>query len=121
MSSSNRVSGWDRRGFFQVAAAAGLAGTAPRVASAAQPSETGPDFTPQPTPTSGADMTTSDILVETLIDWGATHVFGIVGDGINSIIKSLRKRQDRIRYIAVRYEEAAAWRTGRGAHGTDLP
>jgi pyruvate dehydrogenase (quinone) len=97
MSSSNRVSGWDRRGFFQVAAAAGLAGTAPRVASAAQPSETGPDFTPQPTPTFGADMTTSDILVETLIDWGATHVFGIVGDGINSIIKSLRKRQDRIR------------------------
>jgi pyruvate dehydrogenase (quinone) len=107
--SSNRVSGWDRRGFFQVAAAAGLAATAPRVASAAQPSETVPDVTPQPTPTAGADMTTSDILVEALIDWGATHVFGIVGDGINSIIESLRKRQDRIRYIAVRHEEAAAF------------
>jgi pyruvate dehydrogenase (quinone) len=57
----------------------------------------------------GADMTTSDILVETLINWGATHVFGIVGDGINSIIESLRKRQDRIRYVAVRHEEAAAF------------
>jgi hypothetical protein len=88
-------------------AAAGLAATTPRGASAAQPSETGPDVTPQPTP--GADMTTSDILVETLIDWGTTHVFGIVGDGINSIIESLRKRQDRIRYIAVRHEEAAAF------------
>jgi pyruvate dehydrogenase (quinone) len=54
-------------------------------------------------------MTTSDIIVETLIDWGVTHVFGIVGDGINSIIESLRKRQDRIRYIAVRHEEAAAF------------
>jgi pyruvate dehydrogenase (quinone) len=60
-------------------------------------------------PTSEADITTSDILVETLIDWGATHVFGIVGDGINSIIESLRKRKDRIRYIAVRHEEAAAF------------
>jgi pyruvate dehydrogenase (quinone)/pyruvate decarboxylase len=42
-----------------------------------------------------------------LIDWGATHVFG--GDGINPIIEALRKRQDRIRYIAVRHEEAAAF------------
>src|ERR1700744_3220278 len=55
------------------------------------------------------DMKTSDILVETLMDSGATHVFGIVGDGINSIIEALRKRQDRIRYIGVRHEEAAAF------------
>jgi pyruvate dehydrogenase (quinone) len=108
--SSSKFSGWDRRGFFQAAAAVGLAATAPRAASAAQPTETEADVTPQPMPTSEADITTSDILVEALIDWGATHVFGIVGDGINSIIESLRKRQDRIRYIAVRHEEAAAFR-----------
>jgi pyruvate dehydrogenase (quinone) len=107
--SSNKVPGWDRRGFFQAAAAVGLAATAPRAASAAQRSETEADVTPQPTPDSGADINTADILVETMIDWGATHVFGIVGDGINSIIESLRKRQDRIRYIAVRHEEAAAF------------
>jgi pyruvate dehydrogenase (quinone) len=107
--SSSKVSGWDRRGFFQAAAAVGLAATAPRAASAAQRSETEADVTPQPTPDSEADINTSDILVETMIDWGATHVFGIVGDGINSIIESLRKRQDRIRYIAVRHEEAAAF------------
>jgi hypothetical protein len=29
----------------------------------------------------------------------------LLGDGINSIIEALRKRQDRIRYIAVRHEE----------------
>jgi pyruvate dehydrogenase (quinone) len=106
---SNKSSGWDRRDFFQAAAAAGLVATAPRSASAVQPSETEADVTSQPKPTSEADINTSDILVETLIDWGATHVFGIVGDGINSIIESLRKRQDRIRYIAVRHEEAAAF------------
>jgi pyruvate dehydrogenase (quinone) len=96
-------------GFFQVAAAAGLVATAPRAASAAQASETQAEIVSQPTPAPGADVNTSDILIETLIDWGATHVFGIVGDGINSIIESLRKRQDRIRYIAVRHEEAAAF------------
>src|SRR3984885_12070394 len=104
---NDKSSGWDRRGFFQAAPAVGPAATAPRAASAAQPTET--DVRPQPIPTSAANITTSDILVETLIDWGATHVFGIVGDGINSIIESLRKRQDRIRYVAVRHEEAAAF------------
>jgi pyruvate dehydrogenase (quinone)/pyruvate decarboxylase len=52
---------------------------------------------------------TSDILVETLINWQVSCVFGIVGDGINPIIEALRKRQDRIRFIAVRHEEAAAF------------
>jgi len=54
-------------------------------------------------------MNTSDILVETLIAWGTPFVFGIVGDGINPIIEALRKRQDRIRYIGVRHEEAGAF------------
>jgi pyruvate dehydrogenase (quinone) len=107
--SSGKFSGWGRREFFQVAAAAGLVAAAPRATSAAQPSETEANVTPQPTLQPGADTNTSDIVVETLIDWGATHVFGIVGDGINSIIEALRKRQERIRYIGVRHEEAAAF------------
>jgi pyruvate dehydrogenase (quinone) len=64
---------------------------------------------PQPFPNPDEDQTTSDILIETLIAWGATHVFGIVGDGIAGIIEALRKRQDRIRYVGVRHEEAAAF------------
>ena len=107
--SGGKFSGWDRRDFFQVAAAASLIAAAPRAASAAQPSEREGNVAPQPTPQPGADTNTSDIVVETLIDWGATHVFGIVGDGINSIIEALRKRQDQIRYIGVRHEEAAAF------------
>jgi len=54
-------------------------------------------------------MTTADILVETLIAWGAPYVFGVVGDGVNAIIEALRKRQDRIRYVSVRHEERAAF------------
>src|SRR6204780_4752685 len=107
--SGGKFSGWDRRDLFQIAAVAGLVAAAPRVASAAQPSETEANVAPQPTPQPGADTNTSDIVVETLIDWGATHVFGIVGDGINTIIEALRKRQDRIQYIGVRHEEAAAF------------
>jgi pyruvate dehydrogenase (quinone) len=107
--SGGKFSGWDRRNFFQVAAAASFVAAAPRAASAAQPSEREANVAPQPTPQPGADTNTSDIVVGAPIDWGATHVFGIVGDGINSIIEALRKRQDRIRYIGVRHEEAAAF------------
>ena len=64
---------------------------------------------PQPFPAFGADMTTSDILVETLVAWGVTHIFGIVGDGINPLTEALRKRQDRIRFVTVRHEESAAF------------
>ena len=53
--------------------------------------------------------TTADILIESLIEWNVTHVFGLVGDGINPIIDALRRRKDKIRFIAVRHEEAAAF------------
>src|SRR6202451_590077 len=58
---------------------------------------------------SDTQLNTADILVETLIRWDVQFVFGIVGDGINSIIEALRKRQSKIRFIAVRHEEAAAF------------
>lgn len=54
-------------------------------------------------------MTAGDVLVDVLIDWGVSVVFGIPGDGINGVIESLRKRQDRIRFVQVRHEEAAAF------------
>ena len=102
-------SGFDRRDFMSAAAAGlALAGAATRSA-VAEPTETRSSISAQPMPSFGSDQTTADILVETLIAWGATHAFGIVGDGINSIIEALRKRQDEIRYIGVRHEEAAAF------------
>jgi pyruvate dehydrogenase (quinone)/pyruvate oxidase len=56
-----------------------------------------------------ASLTASDVLVEALIKWGVDTVFGIPGDGINGIIEAFRLRQDDIRFIQVRHEEAAAF------------
>src|ERR1700759_262808 len=58
------------------------------------------------------DPTTAEILVDTLIRWGVSHVFGIVGDGINPIIEALRKRKSEIQFVGVRHEEAAAFMAG---------
>ncbi|HEX2137149.1 MAG TPA: thiamine pyrophosphate-dependent enzyme [Microvirga sp.] len=52
--------------------------------------------------------TAADVLVETLIEWDVELIFGLPGDGINGIMEALRTRQDRIRFIQVRHEEAAA-------------
>ncbi|HEX8139368.1 MAG TPA: thiamine pyrophosphate-binding protein [Pyrinomonadaceae bacterium] len=53
--------------------------------------------------------TAADVLAEAIIDWGVDTVFGIPGDGINGIMEALRQRQDRVRFIQVRHEEAAAF------------
>ena len=53
--------------------------------------------------------TAADILIERICDWGVEVVFGMPGDGINGIMEALRKREDRIRFIQVRHEEAAAF------------
>ncbi|MGH9640981.1 MAG: thiamine pyrophosphate-binding protein [Terriglobales bacterium] len=54
-------------------------------------------------------MTAADVLVETLMDWGVEVIFGLPGDGINGVMESLRTRQDKIRFVQVRHEEAAAF------------
>lgn len=53
--------------------------------------------------------TASDVLIDTIHAWGVDVVFGLPGDGINGIMEALRKRQDTIRFIQVRHEEAAAF------------
>lgn len=53
--------------------------------------------------------TGGEILVDALEAWGVEHIFGLPGDGINGIIEALRVRQDRIQFIQVRHEEAAAF------------
>jgi thiamine pyrophosphate-dependent acetolactate synthase large subunit-like protein len=54
-------------------------------------------------------MKAADVLGEELIDWGVDVVFGLPGDGINGIMESLRTHQEKIRFIQVRHEEAAAF------------
>jgi pyruvate dehydrogenase (quinone) len=53
--------------------------------------------------------TAADVLADRLIDWGVRVVFGLPGDGINGLMEALRIRQDRISFVQVRHEEAAAF------------
>jgi hypothetical protein len=57
---------------------------------------------------SGTMATAADLLLDTVIDWGVDTVFGLPGDGINGIMEALRQRQERVRFVQVRHEEAAA-------------
>jgi pyruvate dehydrogenase (quinone)/pyruvate oxidase len=54
-------------------------------------------------------QTAADVLIDTIHDWGVDTIFGLPGDGINGIMEALRKRQDRVRFVQVRHEEAAAF------------
>src|SRR5216117_1044768 len=54
-------------------------------------------------------MTAAEVLIDRLIDWGVEVIFGLPGDGINGIMEALRVRQEKIRFIQVRHEEAAAF------------
>ena len=53
--------------------------------------------------------TTSDVIIDRLIDWGVDTVFGLPGDGINGLMEALRTRQERVRFVQVRHEESAAF------------
>ncbi len=69
--SETKISVFDRRGFMQAATIAGLTSMAPAPAIRADTSETDSNVTVQPNPSFPEDLNASDILVETLIDWGA--------------------------------------------------
>ena len=51
----------------------------------------------------------SQALIERLAEWGVDTVFGLPGDGINGIMEGLRRNQDKIRFVLVHHEEAAAF------------
>jgi pyruvate dehydrogenase (quinone)/pyruvate oxidase len=44
-----------------------------------------------------------------LLAWDVDTIFGLPGDGINGVFEALRQQQDKIRFIHVRHEEAAAF------------
>jgi pyruvate dehydrogenase (quinone) len=54
-------------------------------------------------------MIAAELLVTRLADWGVDTVFGLPGDGINGLTEALRRHQDRIRFVMVHHEEAAAF------------
>lgn len=51
----------------------------------------------------------SDLIVERMIEWGIDTIFGFPGDGVDGFFEALRTHQDKLRFIQVRHEEAAAF------------
>ncbi|MGI8693563.1 MAG: thiamine pyrophosphate-dependent enzyme [Geodermatophilaceae bacterium] len=51
----------------------------------------------------------AETLVARLIDWGVDTIFGLPGDGINGLFEALRRHQDKLRFVLVHHEEAAAF------------
>jgi len=56
-----------------------------------------------------AKQTVADLLAARLIAWGVDTIFGFPGDGVDGIFEGLRTHQDKLRFIQVRHEEAAAF------------
>ncbi|HEY7176486.1 MAG TPA: thiamine pyrophosphate-dependent enzyme, partial [Micromonosporaceae bacterium] len=42
-------------------------------------------------------------------EWGVDTVFGLPGDGINGLMEGLRRNAERVRFVLVHHEEAAAF------------
>jgi pyruvate dehydrogenase (quinone) len=51
----------------------------------------------------------ADTLFERLIAWGVDTIFGFPGDGIDGLFEGLRTHQDKLKFIQVRHEVAAAF------------
>src|SRR5690348_2884479 len=51
----------------------------------------------------------SESLIERLSEWGVDTVFGLPGDGINGLMEGFRRERERLRFILVQHEEAAAF------------
>ena len=55
--------------------------------------------------------TTSDVMVETMVNWGVTHVFGMVGHSNLGLAEAIRRQEGagNLTYIGIRHEGAAAF------------
>ena len=55
--------------------------------------------------------TMSDVLVETMVNWGVTHVFGMVGHSNLGFADAMRVAEERgdLTYVGIRHEGAAAF------------
>jgi pyruvate oxidase len=55
--------------------------------------------------------TVSDVMAQTLVNWGVSHVFGMVGHSNLGLADALRRQEKagRLKYIGIRHEGAAAF------------
>ncbi len=53
--------------------------------------------------------TAAELLIERLSAWGVDTIFGFAGDAIADVLEVLRRNPERMRFVEVRHEEAAAF------------
>src|ERR1700761_3907211 len=54
-------------------------------------------------------QTVGEAIIARLAAWGVDTIFGLPGDGINGIMEGLRRNADRVKFVLVHHEEAAAF------------
>jgi pyruvate dehydrogenase (quinone) len=59
----------------------------------------------------------ADVFIDTLVTAGVKRIYGVVGDSLNALTDSVRKRKT-IEWVHVRHEEVAAFAAGAEAHLT---
>jgi pyruvate dehydrogenase (quinone) len=62
--------------------------------------------------------TVAELMIDALADHGVTQVWGVVGDALNPFTDAIR-REDRVAWVGVRHEEAAAFAASAQAQLTD--
>ncbi|MFU8850747.1 thiamine pyrophosphate-dependent enzyme [Micromonospora sp. SL1-18] len=50
-----------------------------------------------------------DSLARRLVEWGVDTVFGLPGDGINGLMEGFRRQREKLNFVLVHHEEAAAF------------
>lgn len=67
--------------------------------------------------------TVSDVMAETMVNWGVTHVFGMVGHSNLGLADALRRQeaQGKLTYVGIRHEGAAAFAASAYAKLTGKP
>ncbi|MEN8174704.1 MAG: thiamine pyrophosphate-dependent enzyme [Pseudomonadota bacterium] len=60
---------------------------------------------------SEAPRTVSNLMVETMVNWGLTHVFGMVGNSNLGLADAIRQQEEQghLTYIGIRHEGAASF------------
>ncbi|MDF7801193.1 thiamine pyrophosphate-binding protein [Pontiellaceae bacterium B1224] len=64
-----------------------------------------------PAETVAEELTVSDVMVQTMINWGVTTVFGMVGHSNLGLADAIRKQCEagKLKYIGIRHEGAASF------------
>ncbi len=67
--------------------------------------------------------TVSDVMAETMVNWGVTHVFGMVGHSNLGLADALRRQEEqgKLTYVGIRHEGAAAFAASAYAKLTGTP